>query len=315
MKDQWEKVVVEYENTPGCRMAKITEAEDTALHLAVSGGKLEFVNKMVELLGDKAKEVLKAKNKRGNTPLHTAAALGNARISRDENGDTILHAAINGEHFDLAFQIICKYLELLETVNENGFSPLHVLATKTNAFKSGSRLGLFDRIIVDELKEQKIDSKDYLQNLKEKDDSHPSLFPQNYETCVRFFQRISDVLCYNMPSEFSSPRTKPESNNSNSAVKRSSDTGTGFQRIRKIITKKQRHTWATQVMNKLVENASSMYRYSVAKAGIGNIGDMTKEFPLNPSHMMSSSHDQDTDKGDTKHSHVGTLNKQGEYQN
>ncbi|XVF65166.1 hypothetical protein PTKIN_Ptkin09bG0224900 [Pterospermum kingtungense] len=63
-------------------------------------------------------------------------------------------------------------------------------------------------------------------------------------------------------------------------------------------------------MNKLVENASSMYKYSLAKAGIGNIGDMTKELPLNPSQMMSSSHDQDTDKGDTKHSHVATSNKQ-----
>ncbi|XVF65173.1 hypothetical protein PTKIN_Ptkin09bG0225600 [Pterospermum kingtungense] len=430
MKDQWEKVMAEYKKNPDCRIAKITEAEDTVLHLAVSGGKFEFVNKMVELLGDKAKEVLKAKNKRGNTPLHTAAALGNAHMchcmaskdptliderniknetpfflaarfghkdallclyfcypeenranlcsSRDESGDTILHAAINGEHFDLAFQIICKYLELVEPVNENGVSPLHVLATKTNAFKSGSRLGLFDRIlysciIVDELKEQKIDSKDYLQNFKEKDDSHPSWFPQNYETCVRFFQMISDVLRYNMPNFFekstkdeenpqeksktsqgesSSSQTKPESNNSNGAVKGSSGAssannpnareeredlrserypanyatfiellkfvmkfvmiilGFGFQRIRKIITKKQRHTWATQVMNKLIENASSMYKYSGAKTGIGNIGDMTKEFPLNPSQMMSSSHDQDTDKGDTKHSHVGTSNKQ-----
>ncbi|XVF65190.1 hypothetical protein PTKIN_Ptkin09bG0227200 [Pterospermum kingtungense] len=389
MKDQWEKVMAEYKKNPDCRIAKITEAEDTVLHLAVSGGKFEFVNKMVELLGDKAKEVLKAKNKKGNTPLHTAAALGNAHMchcmaskdpsliderniknetpfflaarfghkdallclyfcypeenradlcsSRDESGDTILHAAINGEHFDLAYQIICKYQELVEAVNENGVSPLHVLATKTNAFKSGGRLGLFDRIlysciIVDELKEQKIDN--FLEK-STKDEENPQEKSKTSQ------------------GESSSSQTKHESNNSNGAVKESSGTssgnnpnarkeredprserypanyatfiellkfvmkfvmiilGFGFQRIRKIITKKQRHTWATQVMNKLIENASSMYKYSGAKTGIGNIGDMTKEFPHNPSQMMSSSHDQDTDKGDTKHSHVGTSNKQG----
>ncbi|XVF65172.1 hypothetical protein PTKIN_Ptkin09bG0225500 [Pterospermum kingtungense] len=71
-------------------------------------------------------------------------------------------------------------------------------------------------------------------------------------------------------------------------------------------------------MNKLVENASSMYKYSAAKTGIGNIGEMTEEFP---SLMTSSSHDQDTDKGDDedaylgfrKHSHVRTSKKQGSW--
>ncbi|XVF65171.1 hypothetical protein PTKIN_Ptkin09bG0225400 [Pterospermum kingtungense] len=197
MKNQWEKVMAEYEKKPECHTAKITEDEDTALHLAVSGGKLEVVYSMVEVL-DKEKEkdyvskVLKAKNKKGNTPLHTAATLGNARMyhcmaskapnlmaerniknetplflaalfghkdallclyfcypeekrgdlcsSRDESGDTVLHAAISGEHFDLAFQIICKYPPLVEAVNIYGLSPLQVLATKTNAFRSGSRL-------------------------------------------------------------------------------------------------------------------------------------------------------------------------------
>ncbi|XVF65182.1 hypothetical protein PTKIN_Ptkin09bG0226400 [Pterospermum kingtungense] len=85
MKDQWEKVMEEYKSNPYCHMAKITEDEDTALHLAVSGGKLEVVYSMVEVL-DKQKEkyyvskVLIAKKKKGNTPLHTAATLGNARM-------------------------------------------------------------------------------------------------------------------------------------------------------------------------------------------------------------------------------------------
>ncbi|XWS13428.1 hypothetical protein CRYUN_Cryun36dG0036600 [Craigia yunnanensis] len=442
MKDQWEKVVKDYTLKPESHKAKITEAEDTALHLAVSGGKLKFVYKMVEILGENASNVLKAKNKRGNTPLHTAAALGNARMcycmaskdpnliaernkknetpfylaaqfghkdaflclyfcyqgnrsdicSRDATGNTILHAAISGEHFDLAFQIICKYPEFVNAVNIDGLSPLHVLARKTNAFKSCSRLGLFDRIlyrciIVDEMTDKKYDSKDYLKRFEENGSGRRRRpwFPQNYETCVCFFRLFSGVVCFGMPNfveiyishknkksnsisdeenpqrtskgEFTSSQTKSESNNSNAVAKGSSDIGTGaspkakedtedescpaegnrkkhylpanyatfiqffqfvmkflmvvlglgFQRIKKIITKKQRHTWASQVMNKLIENAS-MYKYSGGKTGSGN-GGMTEDFPYNPSLMMSSSH-QDTDTGNGKNSSVETLNRQ-----
>ncbi|XP_022722227.1 uncharacterized protein LOC111279548 [Durio zibethinus] len=392
MKNQWDEVLDAYKEKPESRKAKITEVEDTALHLAVSGGKFVIVKKMVDTLENNASDVLKTKNKRGNTPLHIAAALGNARMchciaskdpnliaeknvknetplylaakfghkdaflclyfcyegnpgdlcSRAESGDTILHAAITGEHFDLAFQIICKYPELVNFVNENGSSPLHVLATKTNAFKSGSRLGLFDRIlyrciIVDEMKDKKYDSADYLKMFEENDSGgHGPWFPPNYEACVSFYRMFSGVACFGMPSESSSSQTKPESSTTNGAVKVSSDTGSGtspkvkedseehkqhylpanyatliqffkflmkflmvvlglgFQRIRKITTKKQRHTWASQVMDKLIENAS-MYKYSGGKTGTGK-SEMTEHFPFIPSLMTSSSHEDSSKK-------------------
>ena len=48
----------------------------------------------------------------------------------------------------LAFQIIKTYEELVHSVNEKGYSPLHVLATKPAAFKSGDRdLGRFRRFL------------------------------------------------------------------------------------------------------------------------------------------------------------------------
>ncbi|XVF65159.1 hypothetical protein PTKIN_Ptkin09bG0224300 [Pterospermum kingtungense] len=452
MKDQWEKVMEEYTENPECHMAKITEAEDTALHLAVSGGKLEVVYSMVEVL-DKQKEkekdyvskVLTAKNKRGNTPLHTAAVLGNAHMchcmaskdpnliaerniknetpffyaaqfghkdaflclyfcypaenrgdlcrSRDENGDNILHAAISGEHFDLAFQIICKYPELLEAVNTYGSSPLHLLATKTNAFKSCTRLGLFDRILyrcipVHQLKEKKYDSKDYLKRFQEngKNSRRPSV-PPNYETCVQFFGMIFGVVFYGMPNSVqirsfggqflsyindknkksksistdeenpqgsskpsqgdpSSSQRNHESNTSNGAVsgidpkaKEESEKhrqhrfpanyatfkhffkflmkflmvilGLGFQRIKKIITKKERHTWAYQVMNKLIDSAS-MYKYSGGKTSSGN-GGMTENFPYSLSLMRTASHHQDTETGTGQDS--SAENKNGKHQN
>ncbi|KAM1041973.1 hypothetical protein ACFX2I_031041 [Malus domestica] len=43
------------------------------------------------------------------------------------NGDTILHCAISGDNFDLAFQIIHLYEDLVNSVNAQGFSPLHLL--------------------------------------------------------------------------------------------------------------------------------------------------------------------------------------------
>ncbi|XVF65194.1 hypothetical protein PTKIN_Ptkin09bG0227600 [Pterospermum kingtungense] len=420
MKDQWEKVMEDYKNKPECRTAKITEAEDTAFHLAVSGGKLQVVQEMAKILGENASEALKAKNKRGNTPLHTAAALGNAHMCycmaskapnliaernnnnetpfflsaqfgckdallclyfccteeerrdlcsrRDESGDTILHAAISGEHFELAFKIICKYPKLVEAVNINGFSPLHVLATKTNAFKSCSRLGLFDRIlyrciIVDELKDEKYDSADYLKRFKENgDELPPPLFPKNYETCEQFFGMIFGVAFYGMPSFFeicssgwnhslshinhniikkiiskgdeenpqrttntsegTTPKPKEDGEDKPSTPVEHREhylpanyatikqflkfvmklvlvvLGLGFQRIRKITTKKQRHTWAKQVLNKMIDNDTSMYKYSLGKTGCGNTDEMIN-FPRSPSLMLTSSDHQDTDQGNS----------------
>lgn len=48
---------------------------------------------------------------------------------------------------DLAFQIIKLYTDLANSVNEQGISPLHLLAAKPSAFKSGSHLSPTDRII------------------------------------------------------------------------------------------------------------------------------------------------------------------------
>ncbi|OMO93024.1 hypothetical protein CCACVL1_06670 [Corchorus capsularis] len=402
MNDQWEKVVEAYKEKPESHTAKITEAEDTALHLAVSGGKLEFVWELVETLGKNASNVLKAKNKKGNTPLHIAAELGNAHMcycmsskdpnliaernkrnetpfflaahfghkaaflclyfcyqgnhseicSRDSCGNTILHAAIAGEHFDLAYQIVCKYPEFVNAVNADGSSPVHILATKTNAFKSGSRLGLLDQflyrcVIVDEAKEKRYDSKDYYLSRFEPNGSHRRpCFPQNYDTCVHFFRMFLGVVCFGMPSiveicsvrksrfvsyikdsdeenpqadtdkvtdQGAGPKTKAMEEHKNGLSPEEQRErylpanyatfvqffkffmkfllvvlGLGFQRIKKIRAKRQRHTWATQVMNKLIDNAS-MYKYFGGQTGFGEM--MTEEFPCNPNLMDSPPHD------------------------
>ncbi len=47
----------------------------------------------------------------------------------------------------LALQIIGMYPKLVNAVNHDGLSPLHILARKPNCFGSCTRMDLIDRII------------------------------------------------------------------------------------------------------------------------------------------------------------------------
>lgn len=47
----------------------------------------------------------------------------------------------------LALQIIHLYPKLADSLNEDGLSPLHILARKPNCFKSCTRMELLDSII------------------------------------------------------------------------------------------------------------------------------------------------------------------------
>ncbi|CAN6561251.1 unnamed protein product [Malus baccata var. baccata] len=114
---------------------------------------------------------------------------------RRNNGDTILHCAISGDYFDLAFQIIILYEDLVKSVNAQGFSPLHILATKPSAFKSGSHLSLFQKIIyyciyVDELKaEQRKEG--IIKTFKEEENPK---HPENYQTCINFLRLFGRTM-------------------------------------------------------------------------------------------------------------------------
>ncbi|EXB71424.1 Ankyrin repeat, PH and SEC7 domain containing protein secG [Morus notabilis] len=204
IKGSWDDVVKIYEaQRDVAHKAKITKMGYTALHIAVSDGEEDIVEKLVKTVSN-VPGALEVKNNAGNTPLHIAAATGNIRMCRrivgsiergsqlvkiqnndgetplfmaalhgkkdtflylnslvylDENisspyvrrtsdGNTILHCAIEGEYLDLAFQRIHLYkADLVNSVNEEGITPLHVLATKPSAFRSGCKLGPWRGII------------------------------------------------------------------------------------------------------------------------------------------------------------------------
>ncbi|KAK2648408.1 hypothetical protein Ddye_015897 [Dipteronia dyeriana] len=238
MKGEWGEVVQIYSDNPSIHKAKITRSGGTALHIAVSDGKEDIVKKLLDLIKDKsptaAQEVLRMGDEIGNTPLHTAAMLGNVKMCRciavldksligvrnqdsetpfflaashghkdaflclhflcqppnhgsdycrrNTDGDTILHSAISGDYFDLAFQIIHYYEGLVNSVNQRGLSPLHLLAAKPSAFRSGSHLGrcnefIYHCIFVDKLEVEISD------NYKDLTPNHKTICPANYETC------------------------------------------------------------------------------------------------------------------------------------
>ncbi|RZC80755.1 hypothetical protein C5167_043334 [Papaver somniferum] len=363
----WEDVVANYAN-PLAQEITITKSGDTLLHVAVSDGQVETVQKLIDLISNEnLLRVLKIGNHRGNTPLHLAATSGSVEMCeaiaeksccligvrnydsetplflaalhgkkqaflslhafcehsdysycRRNDGETILHCAIRGEYFDLAFRIIGLYEHLVDNNNEKGHSPLHLLALNPSAFKSGSRLARFDLIlyyciIVDQLTPNK--SYNYIsqRNVASRDScpTYRKYCPENYRTCLtlfKFFKQLILVIVSrkqvrdshkgdtenpHQMQQKSSSRTLSEQQNDEQKIEIKKNKrflsygaldprhhlyppnyttcfnffklamkalsiflGLGFIRVRKIKEKKEKHTWAAQVMEELVERAS-----------------------------------------------------------
>ncbi|KAM4087407.1 hypothetical protein ACJW30_10G176100 [Castanea mollissima] len=169
----------------------------TPLHIAASIGNVA----MCECIAKVEPSLVGARNDDNETPFFLAALYGKKdaflrlhqicgtgsgyKYSRRKDGDTILHCAIAGDYFDLAFRIIHLYEKLVNSFNEKGWTPLHLLASKPSAFKSGSHLGgwykmIYYCIFVDDLPSTGPES--YLDDQKKQD------YPENYRTCLDFLQ-------------------------------------------------------------------------------------------------------------------------------
>ncbi|XP_021821891.1 uncharacterized protein LOC110763414 isoform X1 [Prunus avium] len=283
------------------------ERGNTPLHLAASMGNV----RMCECIANRHLLLVDAFNDDNETPLFLAALHGkkdaflclhNIYINsledeqkrynycRRKDGDTILHCAISGDYFDLAFQIINLYEDLANYVNGQGVSPLHLLAAKPSAFKSGSHLSPTDRIIyhciyVDLLTVERRDSfsQGIIKTFKEEKDPK---YPENYQTCKNFVWLFWNLIRFVSPScQKADPETpvEPKSVEPKSPRHQSFDSlpanyricfeyvkllskamlivlGLGSTQIRKIREKKEKHKWSVQIMNELLTR-TSMYEY------------------------------------------------------
>ncbi|KAF8401747.1 hypothetical protein HHK36_012693 [Tetracentron sinense] len=250
------------------------ERGNTPLHLAASMGIVE----MCECLAKRDPALVGERNLDSETPLFLAALHGkkdaflclyskcrehelhdDANLyCRRNDGETILHCAISGDYFALAFQIIRLYKELINYKNQNGVSPLHILAS----------------IFVDELKEESQNRIAY--PVKSGDEKSP-MYPQNYQTCVDFFRYLMAIF-----TTFGKKVEEPQKTGASSSARHhlvpSNYTtcfiffklvmktllvvlGVGFKRIKTIQEKKEKHTWAVQIMEELIEHAS-VWKYN-----------------------------------------------------
>ncbi|XP_059595547.1 uncharacterized protein LOC104880330 [Vitis vinifera] len=179
------------------------EEGDTPLHLAASIGNVQMCN----CITAKDPNLVGVRNREAETPLFMAALHGqkdaflflhgmceiseHLYYTQRHDGRTILHCAISREYFDLAFLIIHLYGDLVDSVDENGLTPLHLLASKPTAFRSGTPLGWFERIIyhcvyVEDLKEEE------LQQQSPQTSKRKRILegPENYQTCMYFGDMI-----------------------------------------------------------------------------------------------------------------------------
>ncbi|XVE73074.1 hypothetical protein DITRI_Ditri11bG0088500 [Diplodiscus trichospermus] len=152
--------LIRSQSEPGKALGIRNEQGNTPLHIAASLGNVRMCN----CIAQASPSLLKIQNHSGETPLFVAALHGkkNAFLClnsfcggkeegysycRRKDGETVLHCAISGDYFDLTFHIIHLYENLVNSENLNGISPLHLLASKPTAFRSGSHIDRCGQLI------------------------------------------------------------------------------------------------------------------------------------------------------------------------
>eukprot|EP00261_Vitis_vinifera_P016857 XP_010646225.1 PREDICTED: uncharacterized protein LOC100854986 isoform X1 [Vitis vinifera] len=252
------------------------------LHLAASLGSVS----MCKCITDECKELLGRRNREGDTPLLRAVRYGKKEAflwlysmcegntatgyCKNDDGKNVLHLAIEGGHMDLAFQIIQKEEDLMDSFDREGISPLHVLAEKPTAFRSGIHFSLLNKIMyhcifVEELvpgaPKAKKNIFQELQKMiklpgkskKHLDQENPEEgqgielhghnssnigaqghipFPSKYGRCLRFIKLLVSQVLLVIISVLP-----------------------GSSQIKKLKEKKEMHVWSLQIMNKLLEHA------------------------------------------------------------
>ncbi|EYU40899.1 hypothetical protein MIMGU_mgv1a020415mg [Erythranthe guttata] len=227
-----ELVSIVSKTTPSA-LAIENELGNTPLHFAAYLGNIE----MCSCIATSDLKLIGVRNKENETPFFISVQHGRKHVflrlhsfckngegyeyGRRNDGETILHSAISGEYFDIAFQIIHLYDKLLNAVNMHGLSPLHLLASKPSAFRSGNHIRGFHKLIY------------HYASSRPKAQGH-QLFPENYFTCFHGLKSLSKAMLVIL--------------------------GLGSMQIVKLREKKEKHIWSVQIMEKLLDHAAS-YEY------------------------------------------------------
>ncbi|XP_051120809.1 ankyrin repeat-containing protein ITN1-like isoform X2 [Andrographis paniculata] len=254
---------------------------NTPLHLAAVVGNVE----MCDCIARKNRSLIGQPNSDNETPFYLTALHGKkeaflrlysliepdrdpyAYCPRKQDGETILHAAIDGEHFDLAFEIMNRYPKFIHSVNEDGNSMLHLLANKPNAFRSGSRITGINELMYHCTFVTGLQQKS---SRPEDDRSCSNLCPWNFK---RGLTRRSDLRAQ-PDTESARDEALGDPKNGDSYCKCINVLrclysiwnmilyilGFGLIEIQKIRDRKQRHVWSYEILKKIVAEANC-YEY------------------------------------------------------
>ncbi|KAL2341179.1 hypothetical protein Fmac_009119 [Flemingia macrophylla] len=271
---------------------------NTPLHLAAELGN-------VELCRDIARRDLAlvfCRNLHGESPLFLTAVHGNTdaffclqgysqddSLARKTNGDTILHSTIASEYFGLALQIIELYPNLVNSVNQDGLSPLHILAGKPNCFKSSTRMELL-QIDLYSTDNQRL-SGSFVDEFEEINDARydevetTNHCPMNYGTCTSSLSLLKSIEQEQAEKAKKARKEKKEQQippNWAAMIRFLTHMmkillvicGVGASWIGKIQRRKVKHILAKHVMNELIQRTSEcIYDYTNTSKGSINISN------------------------------------------
>ncbi|KAK7303003.1 hypothetical protein RJT34_13902 [Clitoria ternatea] len=307
------------------------ERGNTALHFAASMGSVE----MCECIAEAEASLLSIRNVDGETPLFLAALHGRKEaflalhyihishndpethtanyysICRRIDGDTILHSAIANDYFDLAFQIIHLYKDLVNMVNENGLSPLHLLANKPSVFRSGSRLGRFEAIIYYCIIIKKLEVAPSRRQQSSTMDKDNSSYPGNYQTCMELLTVVKkSTLVVAKPWTQLLKKRNDQIRNERDPEAQKRTKSSGSEKLRKIQRKKEKHMWSAQISDELLGRAST-YEYeadgSKPQQNFGDKGLETVPYDVFPDTNEGSQ--PSTTKGEAQQQKNGDIQK------
>ncbi|XAR61163.1 hypothetical protein NMG60_11034791 [Bertholletia excelsa] len=273
---------------------------NTPLHLAAALGNV----RMCTCIATRDPKLIGVRNGEKETPFFVAVLNGSKEAflclhtlcgsntkgydyCRKSDGESILHCAIHGEYFDLAFQIIHLYKDLANFVNKEGLSPLHVLADKPSLFSGGSNLDWLGKIVyactfVHELKIQEDTdgmAAYYQYQIKSQEEQDEASYPKNCQTCVNLLGLFGHAYRALFMGETNSERDAESRSQTDKEHQRFPPTynvcldtvkfvskaliimlGFGYTKTREIQARKENNTWSMQIMSKLLES-SKAYEY------------------------------------------------------
>ncbi|KAL4604541.1 hypothetical protein ACB092_10G200200 [Castanea dentata] len=278
------------------------------LHIAASVGSVTMCSLIIRI----SKSMINTYNNEGESPLFVAALHGhkeaflylhsecgpNEHYCIRNNGDTILHCAIAEEHHELCYKILHLYGGLVDFTNNKRITPLHLLANKPSAFKSGTDLRWYEEIIYSFVGTEKLEiireaEKEHLR----RQDTHGGInqrsngapwnhihLPPIYGTCFEFVKLVFKAVsssgrkCTPSEADIENAQGDPSPNGVEGHQLHPPNYGICFsfgklvlkamliilgvpKKIEKVRMTKVRHEWSILIMNELLQN-TSMYRFS-----------------------------------------------------